>query len=126
METEATIKITNSDIYNAMLQHFKDDAVAFEKIDDKFEKNNQIAKDNGLHMSFIRKDLSTYNTKIDSLTEIVSKHIKAVEPILTNYNDTQATKRTLSKFVTPIVGFILTLASVIGAYYVIVGVFIKK
>lgn len=126
METEAPIKITNLDIYSAMLKHFEDDAVAFKSIDDKFEKNNQIGIINGEHMSHIRNDLSTYNTKIDSLTDIVSKHIKAVEPILTNYNDAQATKRTIGRFTTPIIGFILTLASVIGAYYVIVGLFIKQ
>lgn len=125
METDTPIKITNLDIYKAMLKHFEDDAVAFKNIDDKFEKSTEIAKINGEHMSHIRNDLTTYNTKIDSLTDIVTKHIKAVEPILTNYNDTQATKRTLSRFMSPIIAFILTLASIIGAYYVIVGVFIK-
>lgn len=113
---------TNSDIYDAMIQHFKDDAVAFGKIDEKFEKNNKIAINNGEHMSHIRLDLSMYNQKIDSLTEIVTNHITAVEPILSTYNDTQATKRTLMRIATPIITFILTTASLIGAYYVIIGI----
>jgi len=125
MQNETPIKITNLDIYNAMLQHFQDDAVAFKNIDDKFEKNNEIGITNGEHMSHIRNDLSTYNTKIDSLTDIVTKHIIAVEPILTNYNDNQATKRTITRLTSPIITVILTLASVVGAYYVIVGVFTK-
>lgn len=113
---------TNSDIYNAMTQHFKDDAIAFSKIDEKFEKNNQIAINNGEHMSHIRLDLTTYNKKIDSLTEIVTTHITAVEPILSTYNDTQATKRTIMRIATPIITFVLTFASLIGAYYVIIGI----
>lgn len=122
---ETEIKVTNLDLLNTLKNHFVDDAVAFNKIDDRFEKINELSRQNGEHMSHIRNDLSTYNTKIDSLTEIVTKHIKAVEPILTNYNDAQATKRTIGRWTTPLVGFILTLASVIGAYYVIVGLFIK-
>lgn len=125
MENETSIKITNSDIYNAMLQHFKDDSVAFKRIDDKFQKNNELAKQNGEHMSHIRVDLTKYNVKIDDLTDIVTKHILAVEPILNTYNDNQATKRTIGRLTSPMVAGILTLASVIGAYYVIVGVFIK-
>lgn len=112
---------TNSDIYNAMVQHFKDDGVAFSKIDEKFERYNEIAVTNGEHMSYIAKDLNTYNKKIDSLTEIVTKHITAVEPILNTYNDTQATKRTIMRITTPIITFILGTASLIGAYYVIIG-----
>lgn len=116
---------TNSDILNAMIQHFKDDAVAFRNIDEKFNKYNEIATTNGEHMSYIAKDLNTYNTKIDNLTEIVTKHITAVEPILSTYNDTQVIKRVFVKITAPVVAFILTLGSLIGAYYAIVGFILK-
>lgn len=126
METESPIKITNLYIYNAMLQHFADDRVAFNSIDERFKKSDSIAISNGRHMSDIRKDLTNTSIGIQKLTESLLKHIEAVEPILNNYNDEQATKRTIGRLTTPLVTFTLTLASVIGAYYVIVGLFIKQ
>lgn len=123
MENDAPIKITNLDIYNAMLGHFKDDSVAFKTIDERFKKNNELIKISGEHMSHIRLDLTEVKEQVIKLADTVTKHIGAVEPILNTYNDNEATKRTINRLISPMVAGVLTVASVIGAYYVIIGVF---
>jgi hypothetical protein len=111
--------VTNNDIYGILENHFEDDRIAFGKISDRFDKNDEIAVQNGNHMSFIRKDLTEVNNKISKLTDTLSSHIKAVEPILTNYQDTQATYRTFARLARPVIVGIITLGSVISAWLVI-------
>ena len=111
--------VTNQDLYNLLQGHFEDDKVAFTKIDKRLDKNEEIYVQGNDHMSHIRKDLTEVNKKIVSLTETLSNHITAVEPILTNYQDTQATYRTFGRMIKPVVSTVLTLASLIGAWFVI-------
>ena len=111
--------VTNEDLFHLLQGHFEDDKVAFNKIDGRLNKNEQICIQNGDHMSHIRKDLTEVNLKISKLTDTLSSHIKAVEPILTNYQDTQATYRTFGRLVKPVVSWVLTIGSLIGAWFVI-------
>ena len=112
-------KVTNEDLFDLLQGHFEDDKVAFGKIDSRLNKNETICVQNGEHMSHIRKDLTEVNAKISKLTDTLSNHIKAVEPILTNYQDTQATYRTFGRMFRPVISTVLTLASLIGAWFVI-------
>ncbi len=113
---------TIGDIYQILLKHFEDDSDAFDGITAKFIKSDQIAIDNGEHMSFIRKDLTEVNEKITKLADIVGTHIKDVTPILQKYRDGEATKRVLVNYGKGAVG----VGTVIGAFYVIKEFIISK
>jgi hypothetical protein len=106
--------------------------VAFTKIDERFKKSDSIAITNGQHMSHIRKDLTLTHSKVenldfkvDNLVDVVTKHITSISPILENYNDTQATKRTFKKYVFPIVAFVMSMSGLLGAILFIISVFKK-
>ena len=116
---DTVVKITNENIFNAMQQHFNDDAVAFQKIDDGFKKSAGIAVNNGEHMSAIRVELTGVNIRIKELFERVEKHIVAVEPILTSYQDSQTVKRYMSNIIKPVSLIVVGGASLISAWYII-------
>jgi len=87
-----------TEIKEMMYQHFKDDNLAFTNLDDKlnaidakFTHMFKVIELNGTHFSSVVKD-------IGELKKTVTDHIIEIAPILQNYRDMQATKRTLAKY----------------------------
>lgn len=97
MEKSSTFE-QSTELKAMMNQYFKDDNVAFTNLDDKlngidvkFTKMFEVIRLNGVHFSSVVKD-------IGELKKTVTDHITEIAPILQNYNDMQATKRTLAKY----------------------------
>lgn len=97
METQSTFE-QGTQIKDMTHQHFKDDNLAFTNLDDKlngidtkFTNMFEVIRLNGVHFSSVVKD-------IGELKKTVTDHITEIAPILQNYKDMQATKRTLAKY----------------------------
>lgn len=132
MNPTEKIKITIEDVYNLVelnrndfLQHTEDDKRAFGHINAKLEKREQIAEQNGEHMSNIGLRLATIE-KVQSeqakmheeqihTNKTILQHIEDIKPIIQNYKDVQATKRVFTKYGKGAVW----VSTVIGALYLI-------
>ena len=114
-----TQEITNQDLYDIYQEHYKDDATSFHNINKQLEKNKEIAIANGEHMSSIRLELTDVNGNMAKLSVLLAGHIKDIQPILEGYNDTQATYRTFGRIIKPLVTCIVTVGSVISAWWII-------
>lgn len=84
-----------------MRAHFEDDRKAFEeinrsfsKINDRLEKRETLAVQNGEHFSAMGKELSIMNSTLLEL-----------KPMLDDYKDNQAAMRTAARWTRPIVSF---------------------
>ena len=95
-------------------QHFKDDERDFKDIKEKLAKREEIAIINGEHLSHINKN-------IEELKTILDTHIKAVEPILQEYQDKQATARILKRYGKSIIG----VGALVGAWIAIKNFLLK-
>jgi GTPase len=100
--------------------------------------NNKDKETSGLHSEILNKIKSlegTVNTSIEAQKQFnntqtefnkkVEDHMSAVKPILDNFIAVQTTKKTIIEKGKPIVGGILTLGSLVGAWYIIKDFFLK-
>lgn len=96
-------------------QHFKDDEIAFSKIHSHLNRNDELTKINGEHMSTIGKNLAEINTKMGIMTLTLNNHIEEVTPILKEYKQ----RKSAYEYLQEKGRWAVFVGSVIGAWYVI-------
>lgn len=109
----------DSTLASLLSKHFSDDERDFKEIKSRLEKREEIAVINGEHLSHINKS-------IEEVRDVLTNHIKAVEPILIEYQLKQETERVLVRIGAKIRQYgtlTVFIASIIGAYYAIKGFF---
>lgn len=93
-----------SKLIDMMNGHFKDDHESFNKIDKAFDKQTEIAKQNGEHFSYFNKTLieikKTLEKDAEETTRFrddMTKHIARVEPVIKAYEDEKTARKYLDE-----------------------------
>lgn len=111
------LKETENIIIEMLRQHFKDDERSFGSIDKHFERNEELAKNNGEHLSYFRKDLTGVMNKVDSI-EIsignIEKFMEKSEPLFETYRDFQGVARFTKGGSSGIIKTALTATGIMG------------
>ncbi len=130
--TEAPLK-DESILIKLLERHFKEDDENFHEIKDKQNKTDELLRQNGEHMSYIRRDLTEILHMVEKQNEAQEKqsqklndHIKAVEPLYLRYQDEEAGKRLAERFGKPVIKTVIGGATIITAWYVIKDFFHLK
>lgn len=121
-------------IKEVLEHHFRDDEVAFGKIDKRFDKHEELMVINGEHLSHLNSNLVKQgqvsldvksmlieqNKRSDEHRKMLKEHMDRVEPVIKAYEDEVAGRKYVSKKGENVI----KLAQIIGALIVIVtGIF---